>query len=262
MKPWLAAAWLLCAPLPAMAGAWTQDEDHWQVITGVVLSAADHSYGSDAPIRFRRALFTSYTEYGLRENLTLFAATESAYVDVTQGGQAPYHAIDNAVEAGARLRIDPWLDWGDFGALSLEASLRTAGAFNFAVSANRSTGGDGGQLRLLYGRSFKLWDRDAFAGIELGHHFLAGERPDETPFDLTAGLWLDPNNMMLLQSFNLFAGAGDIAAYPSFESHKMQISWVRRLSGRFLLQTAGFFSPAGHNALVEQGVCLSLWMRF
>ena len=28
------------------------------------------------------------------------------------------------------------------------------------------------------------------------------------------------------------------------------------------LQAGGFFSPAGHNALVEQGASLSLWLRF
>ena len=262
MKRWLLAGLLACMPVNSWAGAWTQDEDRWQVITGLVLSEAGHTYGSDAPIQFRRALFTSYTEYGLRENLTLFAATESAYVEVQQGSAAPYHAIDNAVEGGARLRVDPWLGLDDFGILSVEVSLRTAGAFNFAVSANRGAGGDGGQLRLLYGKGLRLWDHDAFADIELGRRFLAGARPDETPFDLTAGLWLDPDNMVMAQSFNLFAAAGQVAAYPSFESHKLQLSWVRRLSGRFLLQSAGFFSPAGRNALVEQGVCLSLWMRF
>jgi hypothetical protein len=37
---------------------------------------------------------------------------------------------------------------------------------------------------------------------------------------------------------------------------------VRRLSDRFLVQAGAFFSPAGHNALAEQGLCLSLWSRF
>jgi hypothetical protein len=261
MKHWLFLFFLLM-PSSAFAGAWTQDEDRWQVIAGTVLSAADHSYNSPAPIRFRRALATTYTEYGLLADLTLFAATETAYVEVQQGSAAPFHDIDNAVEGGARFRFDPWLGLEDVGIFSAEISLRTAGAFNFAVSANRRTGGDGGQLRLLYGRSFKLWARDAFVDVELGRRFLTGPRPDEMPFDVTAGLWLDPGNMVMAQSFSLFGAAGRIAAYPSFESHKLQLSWVRRLSEGFLLQSAAFVSPAGRNALVEQGVCLSLWSRF
>lgn len=262
MKCRLLAAALCCLSAPAFGEAWTLQEDRVQAITGLVFSEADHSYGSNAPMQFQKTLFTTYSEYGLRDDLTLFVHTESAYVQVEQGGLAPYHAMDNAVEAGARLRVDPWMGWGDFGVLSVEASLLTAGAFNFAVSANRSTGGEGSQLRLLYGRGFRLWDHDAFFNAEVAHRFLTGPRPDETPLDLTGGVWLDGDNMVMAQSFNLFAGAGTIAAYPGFRSHKLQFSWVRRLSDRFLVQAAGFFSPAGRNALVEQGACLSLWSRF
>jgi protein XagA len=251
----------LLLPQAAQAGAWTQEENAWQNISGLILSAADHSFGSSSPIRFRRALLQTYTEYGWEPDVTLFAATESAYVDVAQGG-APYNAFDQAVEGGLRLRLDRWLGWDDVGVVSLEASYRTAGAFNFAVSANRSSGGNGAQLRLLYGRSFKLWNRDAYIDLEAGKSFLSGGRPDETPFDVTAGLWLDGDNELMLQSFNLFGGANPAAGYYAFESHKLELSWVRRLSDNLLLQGGGFFSPAGNNALAEQGLCLSVWLRF
>jgi protein XagA len=161
-----------------------------------------------------------------------------------------------------RVRLDRWLGWDDVGVVSLEASYRTAGAFNFAVSANRSSGGNGAQLRLLYGRSFKLWDRDAYIDLEAGESFLTGGRPDETPFDVTAGLWLDGDNELMLQNFNLFGGANLAAGYYAFESHKLELSWVRRLSDKLLLQAGGFFSPAGRNALAEEGLCLSVWLRF
>jgi hypothetical protein len=145
---------------------------------------------------------------------------------------------------------------------SLEASWRTAGAFNFAVSANRSTGGNGEEVRLLYGHTFKLGGRDGFFDVELGHDFLSGARPDENPLDLTAGWWIGRNHMLMAQSFNLFAGAGATPSYPAFNSHKVQLSWVWRRSQRSLYQLGVFFSPAGNNALEEDGVCLSLWRRF
>lgn len=254
---------LLCLlPCPAWAGAWTQDEGRWQVISGVILSDADRSYDSKVPIQFRRALFQAFAEYGLDGDTTLFAAAESAIVDVRQGSAPAFHADDNAIEGGARWRFDPWAGLSALGVLSLEVSGRVAGAFNFAVSADRSTGGGGAQMRLLYGRSFKLWGHDSFVDLEAGGRLLSGARPLEVPLDLTAGAWLDADDMAMLQSFNLFAGAGGLAAYPAFASHKLQLSWVRKLSDRFLVQAGGFLSPAGHNALVERGFCLSLWSRF
>jgi hypothetical protein len=119
-----------------------------------------------------------------------------------------------------------------------------------------------GSRRFQYGRSFKLDDRDAFVEVDLGEDFMTGARPNETPLDITAGIWLGADNMVMAQSFNMFAGAGDVAAYPAFNSHKLQLSWVYRWSPRWLFQTGAFFSPAGNNALVEQGVAFSVWRRF
>jgi hypothetical protein len=68
--------------------------------------------------------------------------------------------------------------------------------------------------------------------------------------------------MVMLQSFNLFSAGSAAAPYVYFRSHKIELSWVKRLSGRFSLQAGGFFSPSGQNALVEQGVVLALWTRF
>jgi hypothetical protein len=262
MRRWLFAGLLFCFSTPAWAGAWTLDEGHWQVISGAVVSEADRTFGTTAPITFRRQLFQTYTEYGIRQGITLFATTETANVAVAQNGGAPFQAIDNAAEAGVRVRLDDRLGLEDWGMISMETSFRVAGAFNFAVSANRSTGGNGAQLRLLYGRSFKLDGRDGFVDVQLGEVFMTGARPDETPLDITTGLWLGADHLVMAQSFNLFAAAGPIAAYPAFNSHKLELSWVYRWSPRWLFQAGAFFSPAGNNALVEQGLAFSVWRRF
>jgi hypothetical protein len=249
---------LLFAPGPAMAGAWTRETGGWQQITSLIGSMANSSYGVTVPIRFRKALLQTYTEHGWRDSVTFFLASESAYVEVTQARLAPYSGFDNAVEAGGRLRLRS----GDWDVVSLEASLRTAGAFNFAVAANPGAGGDGGRLRLLYGRAFRLAGRDGFLDVGLGRQFLSGDRADETGLDVTAGFWFAPDSMAMLQSFNILAGAGAVAAYPAFRSHKLQLSLVWRLSPRFHLQAGGFLSPAGDKALKEQGAVLSLWTTF
>jgi hypothetical protein len=258
----LASLALLVLPMPARAGAWTQARGKWQVITGAIASAADNTFGSAAPISFRRALLQNYAEYGLFDRITLIAATESAYVDVAQNGGVPFHAVDNAFAAGARIRLDRLLGMDAANVFSVEASWRVAGAFNFAVSANRTTGGNGEELRLLYGRNFRLGGRYGYFDIEMGRNFLSGERPDETPLDLTAGWWIGQNHLLMLQSFNLFSGSGRTPAYPAFDSHKVQLSWVWKRSPRTLWQLGAFFSPFGSNALEENGFSVSLWRRF
>ncbi|MBV9548485.1 MAG: hypothetical protein JO256_02300 [Alphaproteobacteria bacterium] len=260
MMRWLIPL-LLCLPSCAEAGAWTQDRGKWQIISGAIASEADRSFGTTTPITFRRALFQAYAEYGFRDNITLVATAESASVRVVQSG-TPFRAVDNAFGAAARFRLDKYLHLGAGNILSLEAGWRVAGAFNFAISANRSMGGQGGELRLLYGRSFKLAGRDGFVDIETGYDFLTGPRPDEMPLDLTAGWWIGKNHMLMAQSFNLLSQAGATPAWPAFNSHKLQLSWVWRRSPRSLYQLGVFFSPAGNNALVEDGFSFSLWRRF
>lgn len=249
---------LLLFPREVWAGAWTREAGGVQQISGVIASQANRSFGSNAPLSFRKGVIQTHTEYGARDWLTLFATSESAYVEVTQGNLAPYTAFDHGVEGGARLR----LQGGPWGALSLESSYRSAGAFNFAVSANAAAQGNAARLRLLYGRSYRVGGHDAFIDVAGGRHFLSGPRADETALDVTAGFWFDASNMAMLQSFNLVAGRGGLAAYTPFESHKLQLSWVRRMSRHFWLQAGGFASPTGHNSLREQGLLLSLWTRF
>ncbi len=249
---------LLLVPHHVHAGAWTRPENGVQQITSALASQADHSFGSTAPISFRKAVIQTHTEYGFKDWLTLIAASESAYVEITQAGLAPYTAFDQGVEGGARLRLRR----GNWGVLSLEASYRAAGAFNFAVSANAAAQGNAARLRLLYGRSYRVGGHDAFVDVAAGRHLLSGARADETAVDVTAGFWFDSANMVMAQSFNLYAGQGGLSAYAPFASHKLQVTWVGRVSRHFWLQAGGFVSPAGSNTLQERGLLVALWTRF
>jgi len=249
---------LLLVPHDLHAGAWTRPENGVQQITSAVASQADHSFGSAAPISFVKAAIQTHTEYGLRDWLTLIAASESAYVEITQAGLAPYTAFDQGIEGGARVRLRR----GTWGVLSAEASYRAAGAFNFAVSANVAAQGNAARFRLLYGRAYQLGNHDGFIDIAAGRHLLSGPRADETALDVTAGFWFNSSSMVMAQSFNLFAGQGGLAAYAPFASHKLQVTWVGRMSRHFWLQAGGFVAPAGSNTLQERGLLLALWTRF
>jgi hypothetical protein len=259
----LLALVLLLVSQPVGAAAWLQPEDHWQAIASAVYTDARHSFGDGArpgsPTLFQRGLLQTDTAYGWDDDLTLLLRTETANVHV-HNAASRQNALSNAVEVGARYRLGDGVLTG-YDVVSVEGMARAAGAFNFSVSANGHAGGEGGGLRLLYGAPLGLFGRDGFLDVELGQRWLTRARPDETVLDLTAGLWLSPSTMFMLQSFNLISGPAG-APYMRFRSHKVQISHVWRWSPRFSLQSGAYFSLAGANALEESGMVISLWANF
>lgn len=264
MRAILALCLLLAFTHAAGAAAWTQPRGHWQIIAGMLTSEAARSYDASGrastPKLFQRTLLQTDIAYGLSNRTTLFARSETAYVRTRDPGAPLVTAQDNALEAGVRYRLVNGVGFlAKDDVLSVELSARTAGAFNFAVSANAGAAGYDGGIRLLYGSGFKLFKRDGFVNAELGGRWLSPPRPDQVPLDLTVGLWMNKRNMIMLQSFNLISGPAE-RPYNAFRSHKLQVSSVWRISKRLALQSGAFFSPAGRNALDEQGAVLSLWV--
>lgn len=256
MTRWLAVL-LALWPLTARAGAWTQERGQWQLISTIGISQSARSFDSHGaaivPDASRREMAQTYTQYGWRDGITFFAQTDTVYARTQTGS-----GVDNGLGGGVRLR----LFHDDNSVVSVEIGGRSAGAYNFSVSASSDQPGDDGEVRLLYGTGFAWRGMNAFADAEIGRRFMAGTRPGEMPIDLTAGLWLDAKTMVMLQSFNLVEQGKAVPPYSYFRSHKIQLSAVRSLSARYQLQLGAYFSPGGQTALDEQGLCLSLWTRF
>lgn len=262
---WLLAC-LLLLPFKARGAAWTEGAGQWQVIGSAISSNAQHGYDAQGravtPKQFQRLLLQTDMAYGWNDAVTLLLRTETAYARIRDDGGPLVKAVDNAFEAGARYRLVQGVGLlADDDVLSLEATARTAGAFNFAVSSNAAAAGQDGGIRLLYGAGFRAFDRDGFVNAEVGYRWVSHPRPDQTPLDITAGLWLSPDWMVMAQSFNLISGPAR-PPYQQFRIHKIQFSAVWKFSPNFSLQSGAFFSPAGRNALDERGMVLSLWARF
>jgi hypothetical protein len=259
----LIAAVLLLLPSPAWAAAWMRKDGSWEVISSAIFTDARHSFGNGrkpgGATMFERGLLQTDTQYGWNDRVTLVLRTETANVHLQDAGNH-LSAISNAVEAGMRYHLGDDL-LADYDVLSVEATARAAGAFNFSVSANGQAGGQAAGMRILYGAPFKLAGKEGFVDAELAQRWLTRPRPDETAMDLTAGLWLTPVGMIMLQSFNLFSGPAR-APYIRFRTHKLQASFVWRWSPRTSFQVGGYFSPAGANALQESGLVVSLWTDF
>jgi hypothetical protein len=243
----------------AQAGAWTLPRDHWQVFTATTESSASLSFDSKGhatlPTRFSKTLVQNCLEFGLTGYLTLFATPDYVVAHVRQSSGFAFDVNNTSFEAGGRLLLD-----GLAGKLALQASYKTAGAFDLSVSANRASGRQI-ETRLLYGTSFKLFGRDGFADVQAAQRWIAAPRPNETPVDITVGLWLDRDWMVMAQSFNIVSAGDAKPPYTYYRSHKLELSVVERLSRHWSLQMGAFYSPAGQNALVERGLHVSLWTQ-
>jgi hypothetical protein len=237
---------LLCAG-QAHAGAWTQAEDTGQTFSTFTYSRASHSYDGHSnatiPIRYTKLLTQTYIEYGVRDWLTLTVDPEYAKAQSGPPGGPIEIANAFAIGAGARVRL---LD--NHGVFSLEGSYKSAGAFDTSVSVNQESARQF-EIRALYGTNFDLFGKTAFADLELGQRFIAGARPSETPIDISVGLHITKQTMVLAQNFNVIAGGDSKPPYSYYRSHKVQLSIVQHLWRHLSLQVGGFVSPLGQNAL-------------
>jgi hypothetical protein len=243
----------------AYGGAWTLPHGHWQSFSTTTQSNASLSFDShgraDVPTVFNKLLVQNNFEYGLTNAITLFATPAYASARIQTPTVPLTVARNTSFEAGARLMLDV-----RHGKLSFQGSYKTAGAFDLSVSANQASGRQI-EIRLLYGTSFKLFGLDGFLDAQVAQRWIAFPRPNETPIDLTLGLWFTKRTMLMAQSFNTIS-AGDAAApYSYYRTHKLELSVVQRLTRHWSLQLGAFYSPAGQNALVERGFSLSLWTQ-
>jgi cellulose synthase/poly-beta-1,6-N-acetylglucosamine synthase-like glycosyltransferase len=254
-----AFALLILGTAETRAGAWTLPRGHWQLFTAVTTSRADRSFDTtgraSVPTRFNKLLIQNCYEYGLTSALTVFATPAYVVVQAESAPRPRARLQSSSLEAGARFAL-----LAHSGRLSAQISYKRAGAFDLSVSTNRDPGQQG-EIRLLYGTSFTLLGRDGFADLQMAERWISHPRPNETPLDLTIGLRLRRDTMVVLQSFNTFAGGDAMAPYSYYRTHKLELSIVERLSRHWSLQTSAFYSPAGQNALVERGISVSLWTQ-
>jgi hypothetical protein len=257
MRPLVVAlALALFGASPAFAGAWTLPRGDFQLILGNWTNSASKSFddhGSPSvAIGYKKFLLQAFAEYGLTDSITLFIQPEYA---IAQTGPPLSQAKDSAFGGGVRYRITDKI-----GVLSVQAMLKTAGAFNLSVSSHDASGRQA-ELRLLYGTDFKFWHRDGFVDFEIAERLVSGAAPNETPIDITVGLRVLPKYLVMLQSFNVVAGNDAKPPYTYYRTHKIELSVVYDWSPRFSMQSGIFLSPFGQNALQERGIATALWVH-
>jgi hypothetical protein len=255
------AAFLAAMPARAFAGAWTLPEGTTQIITSMINSDASKSFdansGASEDVTYHKIFLSAYSEYGWNDWLTLIAAPEYAVASSAAPGLAMQKANDFAISGGARVRL---LNDAD-GVFSLQATARSAGAFELDTSVSQDPGEDF-EMRALYGRHFELFGREGCFDLQIAQRFATGKRPDEMPVDLTLIYDAGWDTEVFLQNFNVISEGSGEPPFAYYRYHKLALSAVHPLWGAFSIQLGGFITPAGQNALREQGLFTAIWARF
>jgi hypothetical protein len=249
-----------CFQEPAWAGAWTLDRGQVQVISGATFSRASRRFdGTGKPsqqVVFNKLFVQNSFEYGLTNAVTLYVAPEFVTAQSAGEGQATIRARSAAVEAGVRILLLTRI-----GMFSIQGSGKSAGAFDMSVSATKASGSQA-ELRVLYGRNYKLLGLDGFTDLQVAERWIRRPRPNEMTIDATIGLWLTPKTLAMFKSYNIVSGGGGQAPYTFYRMHKLELSVVRRITSKWSLQIGAFASPLGQNIVAEQGIGSALWYRF
>ena len=246
----------LAAASSASAGAWNLPKGQGQAIAKYEEMRADKGFvdgGGTADLfaeRVDRAA-SLLVEYGLTDRLTLqfkgeWQQGEDAYVDYE--GRGP-------VEIGAR-----WQAYrDDDDVVAVYAGYAQAGAGRNAGYDLPGTGDSDWEVRLLAGRSFDgsgaKWKlQHSFVEAQVARRWREG-LPDEVRVDLTAGMHVSENWMLMAQGFG-GAVDGDGARWLSVE-----VSAVRDF-GVWSLQGGWRQAVAGRDTPVAGGPIIGVWRRF
>jgi hypothetical protein len=242
------------APSIAHAGAWTQAAGEGRAILTFRVSTADDVFdGGGHTISgptFRKQELDLYTTYGLSDATTLVLQTTYTRLDPDAPAQGA--AGFDETQIGLQQRL--WHD--DHQVVSAQATALLPGD-----SALTSHGTDW-EVRGLYGRSFQVLHHQSFFDAEVAYRWRANGFADELRPELTVGVWLKPNLMVMAQSLNSFTTTSGASEYFAGEQQKLQGSAVFRLNDRAALQMGAFATVDGRNTPAERGALVSLWFDF
>lgn len=243
----------------AWAGAWTLASGKLATFTSSTISTASRRFDSGgAPsehVVFNKMTFQSWMEYGLTDRVTLLAVPAYVFAEVGSDKRNITQMESGSVEAGMRVRL-----WSNHSVVSIQASAKTAGAFDMATSSSGEAGRQV-EARLLFGRGFQLLKLNGYLDFEMARRWIARPRPDEFAVEGALGLNVTSDDLLLFQNFTFFT-VGDVRPpYESYALSKMQVSLVHRLSSRWSVQSGYFFSLGGRNIVKERGLVGTIWFK-
>jgi hypothetical protein len=251
---------LVLLPSSVHAGAWTMEEGTGQLVVSTTASTATRAFDGSSLVstpRYGKFEAQGLVEYGVTDRLTAIVLPGLQHVDIAPPVDAQRSGL-GYFEFGGRYRL---LQAGTL-VLSGQATVRAPGTIDNSNPAAIGYTDMETDLRALLGYSFDLGAMPAFIDLQLAQRFRAGAPPDEFRADLTFGLRVAPQWMLLAQSFNVMSEGTGSRPFTSYEYYKLQISAVYALTPKITLQLGGVTTYAGRNALQENGIVFGAGYRF
>jgi hypothetical protein len=258
----LLAIALLLLPGQALAGAWTMDQDHGQVIVTGTVSQENKAFDASRHIistpRYSKFEMQALLEYGLTDSLTLMLAPGYQHVDIA----APTNMSRNGPgysEFGGRYKFLQ----GDSWVFSGQATVRAPGTNQYYNPAAIGYTDPEVDTRALFGKSFTIGGLASFIDLQIAQRFRYGDPPNEFRFDATFGIHTAPDWMLMLQSFTVISeGGGTNVLFASYDYSKLQLTAVRNITPSLSFLVGVYTTVIGRNALWENGVTAGFAYKF
>ncbi|RFC66177.1 hypothetical protein DYI37_01535 [Fulvimarina endophytica] len=250
---------LACSGLPTFAAAWLQDEGSGQIIATGLYSSANEAFldrsGDTEPIDFEKGAATLLIDYGVRSWLTVSGTAEFGS-ESSDGLPFRRPGLSNA-----SLFARTQLYRSDLYAMSVELGGRVEDAYGEADLEVDQFGWDAPLIEARWsgGGNFEVFGRASFVDLSAGYRYRLGEGPNEILLDASLGVRAFDRTTLLLQSFATIAEDSPEASYAY---QKAQASVVYDLNETWSIQSGGFATIAGREALKERGAFAGLWYRF
>jgi hypothetical protein len=261
LRPLLAAIAVVVVYGPAYAGAWLQPKGRGLLIlSGTMLSsgrAFDGSGSSFETPRYNKFELGGWLEYGLTNHFTAILQPQFRSVSIARPTDA-HHAGLGYTGLGARIGL--WSN--DNSTISFQSLVRIPGSGDENDPTQAGSTEMEEDLRLLYGRSFRLGAWPAFLDSEFAYRFRGGDAPDEIRSDVTFGVRPRPDLMLMAQSFSTFSQGNARGIYDVGWEWKAAVSVVWDFAKDWSVQVGGIATLAGENTLQERGGFVALWKRF
>lgn len=239
----------------AEAGAWPMPKGEGQVITRYERQTADEAFGPDGAgvaiePRWDEAA-TTFVEYGLTHRLTF-----QGKLGYARGADA-FTGYEGMAPAELGLRWNALRRRGMV--VSLYGGAISPGEGENAVYVSRKPSRGELEARVMVGRSGRWRRRNAFVELQAARLWRFGAA-DETRLDMTSGIDLTRNWLLLAQSYGGETdGAGD-GLRPGWAN--LELSAVRRFPDGWRGQAGYRTASYGRETTVGSGPVLALWRRF
>ncbi len=251
-----------CGASTATAGAWLQETGTTLAIVTVRHIRADRIINRSSELtangRLSKVEPELYLEYGLASRLTLLSKFTRSTDKIKVLGHQFTNTDFQRLELGGRAYLFTWegtryvvdlIAGRTMGTQPIDPSLSTTGQFDVEVA-------------LITGTHFEEWGMSGFNETRIAYRHRPGIRPAEAHIEVTLGVNLDTDWLLLLKNQNMNSLGRTPSPFGHYRSNKAELSLVHELEPGFSIEAGALRTLAGRNVLKESGFKLAFWYRF